>query len=295
MPDISVVIPTYNQACFLREAIDSVFAQTLPPNEVLVVDDGSTDETSHVLDLYGQRIQVIRQKNLGVSAARNVGGFAASGDFLAFLDSDDAWLPSKLQLQMACFLKKPSVGLVHCGCNVIDDKGNVIGTKLEGGEGNILNDLLLFSSGSIIGCGSSALLPTKIFTEVGGYDTRLSTSADWDFSFRIANKYEIAFVRQILWKYRSHGKNMHTNIRVMEHDMLLAFDKAFGLGNADILALRRRAYGTLHKVLAGSFLQTKNPIKFFYHVTKSIWYDPANLLHVLKFPISRFKNSFVAI
>ncbi|HEX3110532.1 MAG TPA: glycosyltransferase family A protein, partial [Thermoanaerobaculia bacterium] len=113
MKSVSVVIPSYNYARYLGEAIDSALGQTLPPLEVIVVDDGSTDDTPAVLAAYGDRIRVLRQKNAGVAVARNSGIAAARGECVAFLDADDVWLPRKLELQIPLFTD--SVGLVHCG------------------------------------------------------------------------------------------------------------------------------------------------------------------------------------
>jgi glycosyltransferase involved in cell wall biosynthesis len=105
-PSVSVVIPTYNRAHSIARAIDSVLAQTFPNIELIVVDDGSHDETAAVLARYGDRICLIRQENRGVSSARNRGIRAAHGNWIAFLDSDDEWRPTKIALQVACLEKK---------------------------------------------------------------------------------------------------------------------------------------------------------------------------------------------
>jgi len=103
MAPISVIIPTYNHCRFLVSAIDSALSQTLKPSEVIVVDDGSTDETSNLLNAYEGKIRVVRQKNQGVAAARNRGAEIATGEYLAFLDADDLWLPRKLEMQLNRF------------------------------------------------------------------------------------------------------------------------------------------------------------------------------------------------
>ena len=101
MPKVSVIIPTYNRSLSVREAIESVLAQTYRDFELIVVDDGSADNTPSVLGSFGERIRGIRQANAGVSAARNAGIRAAKGEWVAFLDSDDLWVPQKLERQMA--------------------------------------------------------------------------------------------------------------------------------------------------------------------------------------------------
>ena len=107
MKEISVVIPAYNHGRFLREAIDSVLAQTYAPLEIIVVDDGSTDDTEQIVRSYGDRVRYIRQQNAGVGAARNNGIANARGEYVAFLDSDDLWLPEKLAVQVEYMRRHP--------------------------------------------------------------------------------------------------------------------------------------------------------------------------------------------
>ena len=131
MNGVSVVIPTHNHAGYIRQAIDSALAQTSAPLEVIVVDDGSTDETPRILADYGGRIRAIRQSNAGVSVARNTGIAAAAGDLIALLDSDDSWAPTKLERQIARLSADPGVGLVHCGSERVDEAGR----RLSAGGG----------------------------------------------------------------------------------------------------------------------------------------------------------------
>src|SRR5690242_13247080 len=112
---VSVIIPTYNGTAFLRETIDSALAQTYPAVEVIVVDDGSTDDTAAVIAEYGDRIKGIAQANSGTSAARNTGIRASSGDYIAFLDHDDLWAPIKLARQMRVLRDHPELGMVYAG------------------------------------------------------------------------------------------------------------------------------------------------------------------------------------
>ena len=109
---VSVVVPTYDYGCFVAEAVASALAQTYPHREVIVVDDGSTDDTREVLAPYSDRIRYIFQSNQGLSAARNTGIRAAQGEFIALLDSDDVWHPRKLEVQMHFLHDLPEVGLL---------------------------------------------------------------------------------------------------------------------------------------------------------------------------------------
>lgn len=123
-PLVSAIIPTFNRAAYVALAIDSALAQTWPNVEVVVCDDGSTDNTTEVLAQYGNRIRVVSQTNQGLSAARNTAIKASSGEFLALLDDDDEWLPERLAIQMPLMLDNPDAGLVGGGAVLIDAAGN---------------------------------------------------------------------------------------------------------------------------------------------------------------------------
>lgn len=289
-PTVSVVIPTYNHARFICEAIDSVLGQTLPPHQVVIVDDGSTDGTSEVLKRYGNKICVVRQQNSGVAAARNKGADIATGDLLAFLDADDVWLPRKLELQTARFVEEPQLGLVHCGVQDINEEGFPLREHLDGLEGSVGADLLQFRRPVILGGGSGIVVPRIVFESAGGFDTRLSTSADWDLYYRISSRYKVGFVREVLLRYRLHGSNMHGNVRAMEHDMLLGYEKAFGDAAVGPQANRRRCYGNLHAVLAGSYFSAGQYGGFVRHAMKSVLLTPGSLMRFMSFPIRRWRG-----
>jgi glycosyltransferase involved in cell wall biosynthesis len=127
MPRVSVIIPTYNCDRFLPEAIDSVLMQTYQDYEIIVIDDGSTDQTCQVLEAYKHKIRYFYQQNQGSAVARNLGIKQAKGEFIAFLDADDFWLlPEKLAEQVNCFEQQPSLGSVHTGWRIVDGGGKKI-------------------------------------------------------------------------------------------------------------------------------------------------------------------------
>lgn len=281
--DISVVIPAYNQGRFLPQAVESALGQTCPPLEVIVIDDGSTDDTSARLASYRDRVRVVRQPNQGVAATRNHGARQARGELLAFLDADDVWLPAKLERQCRRLRDDPGLGLVHCGVAETDAAGNVLRTRLDGLEGFVAEEMLLFRRPVILGGGSGVVIRRALFEELGGFDTRLSTSADWDLYFRAARRRRVGFVPEVLLRYRLHGSNMHRDFRVMEHDMLHAYAKAFRDGDPRFRHLRRRAYGSLHRMLAGSFFQSGALGRFLYHACASLLYAPAGCGYFLAY------------
>ena len=287
-PLVSVIIPNYNYARYLPQALDSVLAQTYPHVEIIVVDDGSTDETALVLCEYNERIRSFQHQREGVSVARNRGVQESHGQLIAFLDADDVWLPTKLERQVQRFLDDPDLGLVHCGWEAIDKMGAASDSHLDGLEGWVAKELLLLRRPAVLVVGSGAVVTRNVFEEIGGFDARLSTSADWDFSYRVAIGWRVGFVPEVLLQYRLHGTNMHASIRVMEHDTLLAFSKAFSSADKEIQQLRRRSYGNLHMMLAGSFFRAGQKADFARHALKSLWLTPGNLRRLLGFPLRRY-------
>lgn len=288
-PLVSVIIPNYNYARYVREAVDSVLAQTYPNIEIIVVDDGSKDESKEILQNYGDKIKLIFQKNQGVSAARNNGIRQSKGEFIAFLDADDAWLPQKVEKQVERFLSDDSCGMVHVGVQDIDADGKSLQTHLDGLEGDVSHELLLFMRPVILGGGSGIMIRREILKEIGGFDPRLSTSADWDVVYQVSNRYKVGFIGEILLKYRMHGSNMHGNIPRMEREMMLCFEKAFD-GNPSVN--RQKCYGNLHRTLAGSYFYAKQYAQFVRHAAKSIWLTPLNFMYFGKYPLRVLQRKF---
>ncbi len=288
-PAISIVIPNYNYGRFLAEAVNSALDQTLPPYEVIVVDDGSTDNSLEILNAYGDKIKIIQQKNQGVGIARNAGAELASGDYLAFLDADDYWAPEKLAKQVAKFAENNEIGLVHCGMLTVDVNGNPLEENLEGEEGWVADKLLRFQP-VIAGPGSNSLIRKQVFSDAGGYDTNrdLHPSEDWELSYRIAEAYKFGFVPEPLLYYRQHGSGGHTNIKRMECAMLLGYEKAFANGAT---ANRRECYGKLYQVLAGSYFRSGQYSDFIRNAVKSVWNRPAAIGYFFGFPLRRFRKT----
>src|SRR5262249_30710846 len=155
-----------------------------------------------------------------------------------------------------------------------DGAGTPICQRLNGIEGWVAAEMLLFKSATMLGGGSGAMIRRTTFNKVGGFDERLSTSADWDLYYRIACGWKVGFAPEVLLQYRLHGSNMHCNFHAMERDMLLAFDKAFRKATPELRRLRRRSYGNLHRVLAGGFFSVGEYRKFFPHAVRSLLLTP---------------------
>lgn len=264
--------------------------QTHTNIEIIVVDDGSNDTSKELLETYGEKVKVVFQKNQGVSAARNNGVLVSKGEYLAFLDADDAWFPAKLEKQLQKFAEEPELGLVHVGVEEIDADGIKIKNLRDGLDGMVSHDLLSLNRAVILGGGSGMMIPRKVFDEIGGFDLQLSTSADWDVFYQISRRYKVGFVSDILLKYRMHGANMHGNIARMEREMMIGFEKAFAQGTT---ANRAECYANLHRTLAGSYFYAGQYKDFIRHTLKSIWLKPSSFGYFARFPLRRMKkNSF---
>jgi len=224
---ISVVIPAYNYAKFLPQAVDSVLAQNWPAAEIIVVDDGSTDETPEVARRYGQRIRYIRQENAGLSAARNTGIQAATQTFVAFLDADDIWRPNLLEQAMRAFKSLPeSFGIVACQSERIDEAGRplpaVRGVADIDGEVTAA-DILLKSRFSP----SSVVARRVCFETAGLFDTSLRSSEDRDMWIRIGTHWRIWVEAGRCLLLRKHGLNMSGHAERMKINMGRVIRKAW--------------------------------------------------------------------
>ncbi len=284
MRTISVIIPVWNRAREVCHAIDNALAQTLSPLEVIVVDDGSTDETAEVLVRYGHRIRVVRQSNQGVAAARNAGIAVARGDLLAFLDSDDVWLPRKLELQAARFDADPELGLVHCG---VELEGT--GINLDGMEGSVASEILRLDRSVIVAHGSGVMVPKRVAEEMGGFDARMRVSEDWDFCYRVAKRYRIGFVAEALMIQARHVSGLQNDIAGMEHGMLLALEKAFA--DPAVQSLRRHSYGRLHRILSGCYFEKRQWRAFLRHFVQSVRWDWRNVAYFVAYPLRKWKRT----
>jgi glycosyltransferase involved in cell wall biosynthesis len=289
---VSVIIPNYNNERYLPLAIDSALRQTYAPTEVIVVDDGSTDGSGAVLERYGDRLHWIRQRNQGVSAARNRGIRESRGELVAFLDADDAWEPTKLARQVE-LLRKPSVGMAYTGLTYVDESGEPLGANLSGCRGHVLRDLALLRGPGVPASGSSALVRRECFDRVGFFDLGLSTSADWDMWRRIACHYEIDLVQEPLTLYRLHHGGMHRGVDLFERDMMRAFARMFSDPAAEaVTPLRRRCYGNLYMTLCGSYLRARDWRKCLQYAVRGLITWPGGLSYLASFPFRRLDRWF---
>jgi glycosyltransferase involved in cell wall biosynthesis len=184
---ISVITPAYNAAAYIRQALDSALAQSRTPHEIIVVDDGSTDETASIVAAYGPPVKLIRQNNSGASAARNAAVRAATGEWLAFLDADDVFAIDKLAQQADVVERNPGVKIVYGGARLLNG-GKVIG-RLNAFPVKDLWPALRYRSPILP---STVMLERAAFLHVGGFDTTLPVAEDWDLWLRLHEAYSTA-------------------------------------------------------------------------------------------------------
>jgi glycosyltransferase involved in cell wall biosynthesis len=253
MPKVSVIIPTYNYGHFLRESIQSVLDQTFGDFEVIVVDDGSTDDTKQMVSsIADPRIKYIYQENRGVSAARNTGISACCGDYVALLDSDDIWVPQKLELQVRILDSRPEVSVVCSDVNIIDEHTGVFINTLWNNDRRLgpfnprMAPKKLFRRLLSRGCfihPSSTLFRREVFDEVGLFDESLRTHEVWDMSVRVLLRFDMALIDIPLVNYRQHDTSLSTQWHEMHDDGISVLYKAIGtlpLKPGDVRAIKQR-------------------------------------------------------
>lgn len=247
--DISVVIPTFNRAHFLKKTIDSALNQTFKNYEVIVVDDGSNDNTKEVAESYGNKIKYIYQKNAGPSSARNTGIMHASGTYIAFLDSDDEFLPSKLVMQMKYLRAHPECRFLYSYYYNVDKKGNILKLR-EPRKCHSKDELrfLLLARRFTIRT-STVVVHRDVFDEADYFNPNYFYSQDWDMWLRIAKICEGHCLKIPLVKYRLHDSNRSSSSIKTYHPKI--FRNTMKLYKWDVKKLKKlnKKYGSSKKFI----------------------------------------------
>ena len=213
MSPLSVVIPTYNRGPKIGETIDSALGQTVTPLEIIVVDDGSTDETAAWIEAhYGERVRLLRQPNGGVARARNTGWKAASGEWIAFLDHDDLWHPDKLERLLEA--ATPAVGVIYCRWRDVDEAGvekfETVPANWQPRSGRVFS--WLYGWRCPIISMSVPIVRRGLLEQIGGFDPRCVPCDDWDLWLRLSRVCEFGFVNEILVDYRVHPQQQRLDL-----------------------------------------------------------------------------------
>jgi glycosyltransferase involved in cell wall biosynthesis len=271
---ISVIIPNYNYARYLDQAIKSVLVQSYENLELIVVNNGSTDNSLEVLKKYRDKIYVIDQPNLGQSGARNSGLSLSSGELIAFLDADDFWEPNKLEMQIS--LMNDATQLVYCGISLYKElEGEKLQSVLPKYRGSCTDYFIDLPGASIVLSGeSTALFSRELFEKVGIFDTELNSAAGWDFFRRCSRHTNFDFVSEPLVNYRLHSSNMSNLNAFIILDMRKAYSK-FLKDNAWSIPMKKQI--SMRRALEWSYLKTY----LRTHDFKSAYLSGINLLKLI--------------
>lgn len=257
MSSVTIVIPAYNAAKFVRTAVESALAQTHLDREVIVVDDGSSDTTPDILASYGDRIRTVRQANQGTAAACNMGAGVGHGKWVAFLDADDEWLPGKLARQLA-----------ECSRFVISHTDSVcFGEALPGEvlrsslsplyQGRVLPKLLI--SNFIVK--STVMMWREAFLKMGGFAGIHDAVEDWPLWLKICAEHELGYVAEPLVRYRVHAQSKSMKARATHAAHLAILREAFAPGGV----------GEPHKELQRPALAASHKINSHYAAESGDW------------------------
>ncbi len=259
MPTISIIIPAYNAEHTIIETIQSVQKQTLSDFELIIINDGSTDQTLNLLNnIQDSRLKVFSYENGGVSVARNHGISQAKGEFIAFLDADDLWTPDKLELQLAALQQNPEAGVAYSWIYNMGEKGEFfqVGHQVSF-EGNVLAKLLI---GNFLANGSNPLIRKQAIESVGKFDSTLTYGEDWEFYLRLAVHWSFVVVPKPQILYRQSSSAATTKVEVMEERLLLLTEKLFQSAPQELQYIKNQSLATTYQYLTGMYLARVNDI-----------------------------------
>jgi len=272
-PRFSVIIPSYNAAPLVVQAVESVLAQTHAAHEILVIDDGSTDDTAACLEPYQDRIRYLHQSNAGVAAARNRGLAEATGDWIAFLDADDVWHPSKLARQARVIAEHPQVGLLATLCYDWPAAGH---PELPSGSDHkiaIVPFESLVVRNQIVT--SSVVARREVIDQVGGFDPRMQGPEDYDLWLRVAERTPVLLLETPLVGYRDQPVSLSKNAERMEQGMRLILDKLDERGHLRNRPwLRRKTRGYFQYTFGYLHYCIENYQKAVRSMMMSFWFYP---------------------
>ena len=294
-PTVSVVVTTYNQGRYIEETLRSVFDQTFPACEVIVVDDGSTDDTPDRLARFGNSIRYIRQRNQGVASSRNTGVSHAQGMYVALLDGDDVWESDKLAVQIAAARAAPRTGLVVVDGVEFDDSGvlepsllrDVAATlRLGEGETRTVPYYGRLLKRNDIWTVSQVMIARDVLREVGPSDHHLKCGSDYDLYLRIAERRDVTFVKQRLvkWRYISTSASGPRRLRQFRYavDDVIMFKNRLAKASAGQRpAIREVLTGKIREASEAAFYHGRREDRLF--ATRQLWrlFGAAGAMHPL--------------
>jgi glycosyltransferase involved in cell wall biosynthesis len=257
MPQISIIIPTYNSEKTIKETIASVQQQSFTDWELIIIDDGSQDNTVDVIQtIVEPRMKLFVYENGGVGMARNRGIARATGEFIAFLDADDLWTTDKLELQIKALKQNPQAKVAYSWTKIIDENGKFLFTDATlSYQRNVYQYLLLTN---FLSSGSNILIRRDALKVVTGFNPNLPYAADWDFYLRLARNFNFVVVPKYQILYRQSGNSMSSKIEELKQESLQILEQAFQAAPEDLLYLRRQSQSIIYLYCADLYRQKIN-------------------------------------
>ncbi|MBI3616099.1 MAG: glycosyltransferase family 2 protein [Candidatus Omnitrophica bacterium] len=284
-PTVSVIIPAYNKARTIRAAVRSVLEQTFTDLEILVVDDGSTDETPVRIQGLSPRVRYFRQDRQGVSEARNRGIREAQGEIVAFLDGDDLWLPEKLQRQMGVLEQEPRVDAVQCSVYLVNDALEVLSARRCDPKQDALLDFLLFRN--LPGFGSTLLARKRRIESCGGFGRDLVILEDWDLACRLSRDNALKSLPDFLVLYRQHAGNRSRQVEIHVEPGFRSLERLFSdpTLESSIRSREDRIWARFFAMLAGGYAQNRQWKETLYWGARAVGKSPQVLGYLAGLPV----------
>ena len=283
MPIVDIIVPAYNAARFLPSALDSVGAQTFSDWRILLVNDGSTDNTdeivAHYQEQFGEKLKYIKQANAGLPAARNAAIRNSSSEFLALLDADDIWLPLRLEESLKSFSHRPQAGLSYGMVDLMDQDGNILQWKdrrQKNAEGWIAT--AIYTRRLNLPC-PTITFRRQCIEDVGLFDETMRATEDRDMWLRIALKYEVRFVEKVIACYRRSPASISSDLNRMRVAQLQFVEKHYRKPGCGAWP-RQVAHSVIHRQQAEELIQRNQPwhsIKHAFHALVLNPLDGSNL------------------
>lgn len=216
---ISIIIPTFNSKQYISQAIQSILNQSYKDYEIIVVDDGSTDNTYEELRKYKEYIEYYYKENVGVASARNFGILKSKGDYICFLDADDLYKENKLERQLRFLIDNPNIDIVYNDIEVVDERLNYINTLRSEGVYNKREDFLsMMLVRQIIPGPASIMVRRKCIEDGILYNDAYSNAEDYDFTLRLAERFTYGYIPESLYVYRRHTQNLTNNHKIQSNN-----------------------------------------------------------------------------
>jgi glycosyltransferase involved in cell wall biosynthesis len=288
---VSVVIVAYNKAHTVGAAIESVLYQTYRDFEILVVDDGSTDDTGDRVRAFGDRVRYLPKENGGTGSARNLGIAEARGPYVAFLDGDDLWLPGKLEIQLAAFDREPEIVGVQCSAFCVNNDLEVIEARACDPSRDSLLDFLLFRN---LPAFCSALLVRKdCVRALGGFATDLVILSDWDMACRLARLGTVRSVRDYLILYRHYTGNQSRDVGIHIESGVRSLTRLFAepMLDSGIRSQEARIWGRFYAMLAGGYLRNGERREALRWAWRAVRMSPGVAGYMAGMPVRRVRRS----